>query len=50
MTGKSPNTKDTKYTKGERRQFHGRFPFVTVVSFVVENVFPVRNGSAKNNK
>ena len=42
--GKSLTTKGTKYTKQEKSQLHGHFSFVTLVSFVVEKGFPVKNG------
>jgi hypothetical protein len=43
---KALNTKGTTYTKGIRMAFDRHFSFVTFVSFVVENDFPVKNGRA----
>jgi hypothetical protein len=36
-------TKDTKYTKGEKRLDFVGFSFVTVVSFVFGKSYPIKN-------
>jgi hypothetical protein len=46
LTGKSLNTKVTKYTKGKKAFAFMVFSFVTVVSFVFEKSFYVKNGGA----
>jgi len=44
LAGKNLTTKDTKYTKGEKSLDLRVFSFVTVVSFVFERSYPVKNG------
>ena len=45
--GKSLTTKGTKYTKGEKSLAFVGFSFVTVVSFVFEKSYHVKNIRAR---
>jgi hypothetical protein len=47
LTGKGLTTKGAKYTEREKSVDFMGFPFVTVVSFVFEKRWPVKNGRAR---